>query len=114
MFQDMIKPVNGSGGGITYKIHSEGSFTIANNTTKTITISDMNHFVFLYGSVSWTNQFGFLYSEDIGDKTCRNGVWETSGSTFLHVTVDGNQVKITNPSGTQGTASVSSCDIQYY
>lgn len=105
-----VRSGNGGGGG-EYKLHSESSFTLAGNGTKTITISDMQRYVFTLGTVTWSSTFGFFHSDTEGDLTCRNGTWEQSGATYLHITVSGNQITIRN--GTTTAATVSKCNIQY-
>lgn len=106
-----ILPMTIGGGGGEYKLHTESSFTLAGNGTKTITISDMQRYVFTLGTVRWSNTFGFFHSDTEGDLTCRNGAWEESSATYLHVTVSGNQITIRN--GATTAATVSKCDIQY-
>lgn len=105
-----IRSGNGGGGGIV-KSQTESTFTISANGTKTITVSDMTELDFLYGTVKWNGTFGYLYSEATGDKSCSAGVWSTSGTTYLHVSVSGNVITIRN--GANATATVSGTVILY-
>ena len=101
----------GGGGGGTYKIHSESSFTLARNASKVITISDMSRYAFTYGTVKWTNTLPFLHSDVAGDRAYSSGAWNDSPATYLQVTVSGNQVTILNRS--TSSATISQCYIQY-
>lgn len=93
------------------KTYTESSFNINASSTYTITVSDMKEYISTSGYSTWTNQYLFFHSDVTGDITKRNSAWETSASSYLHITISGNQVSIRN--GSSSRATVTNLNINY-